>query len=155
MSVNITALPLRLKRVDCEDPHNNYTLKCKRRRLSQPPSPGLAPCLRPQTHSTEHTGPEKLCVSSIGPYILLEATEGTHTYRAIHRITEQEHTCKVSSLTFNIILGIAVFQTVSIVYCFLCGAIITFVFSLLGVFDEEVPWAHCSVHPSAAPWEHL
>ncbi|KAG7319108.1 hypothetical protein KOW79_017582 [Hemibagrus wyckioides] len=100
MSVNITApaLPLRLKRVDCEDPHNNYTLKCKRRRLSQPPSPGLAPCLRPQTHSTEHTGPEKLCVSSIGPYILLEATEGTHTYRAIHRITEQEHTCKVFSM---------------------------------------------------------
>lgn len=98
MSVNLSALalPLQLKRVDCEDPHNNHSLKCKRRRLSQPSSPGLAPCLQPQTLSTEHTGQEKPCVSSIGPYVLLEATDGTHTYRAIHRTTEQEHTCKVS-----------------------------------------------------------
>lgn len=110
MSVNLSVpvLPLQLKRVDCEDTDNTHALKYKRRRLSQPPSPGLAPCLRPQTQSTGHTGPEKLCVSSIGSYILLEATEGTQTFRAIHCITEQEHTCKVSSLSSNIILGIPV-----------------------------------------------
>lgn len=110
MSVNLSApaIPLRLKRVDCDESQNTHALKCKRRRLSQPPSPGLAPCLRPQTPSTEQTGPEKVCVSSIGPYVLLEATEGTQTYRAVHRVTEQEHTCKVSSLSFNMILGISV-----------------------------------------------
>lgn len=110
MSVNLSApaLPMQLKRVDCEDHQNTHTLKCKRRRLSQPPSPGLAPCRRPQTHKTDHTSPEKPCLSSIGPYILLEATEGTQTYRAVHRTTEQEYTCKVSSLSSNMIFGISV-----------------------------------------------
>ncbi|XP_076860367.1 tribbles homolog 3 [Brachyhypopomus gauderio] len=100
MSVNLSTptLPLSLKRVDCEDSHSTDPPKCKRRRLSQPPSPGLAPCLRPLNHSTEHVGPDCHPVSSIGPYILLEATEGTQTYRAVHRVTEQVYTCKVFSM---------------------------------------------------------
>ncbi|XP_062842634.1 tribbles homolog 3 isoform X2 [Trichomycterus rosablanca] len=100
MSVNIStpALPPPLKRVDCEDSHSTHAPKCKRRRLSQPPSPGLAPCLRPQTQIPEQAGPGKLCVSSIGPYVLLEATENSQTYRAVHRVTEQEYTCKVFSI---------------------------------------------------------
>ncbi|XP_007228622.2 tribbles homolog 3 [Astyanax mexicanus] len=100
MSVNLATptLPLRLKRVDCDDSHATETLKCKRRRLSQPPSPGLAPCLRPLTQSSEPSGPENHLVSSIGSYVLLEATEGTQTFRAVHRVTEQEYTCKVFSM---------------------------------------------------------
>lgn len=99
MSLNLTtpSLPLRLKRVDFEDPQDSDAFKCKRPRLSQPPSPGLAPCLRPLSQSHGPAGPEKHCVSHIGPYVLLELTEGTHTYRAVHRITEQEYTCKVST----------------------------------------------------------
>lgn len=97
MSLNLTTptLPLRLKRVDFEDSHDPDAFKCKRPRLSQPPSPGLAPCLRPLSQSHDPPGPEKHCVSQIGPYILLELTEGTQTYRAVHRVTEQEYTCKV------------------------------------------------------------
>lgn len=98
MSLNLTTPtpPLRLKRVDFEDSHDPDAFKCKRPRLSQPPSPGLAPCLRPLSQSHGPTGSEKHCVSHIGPYILLELTEGTQTYRAVHRVTEQEYTCKVS-----------------------------------------------------------
>ncbi|XP_030632163.1 tribbles homolog 3 [Chanos chanos] len=100
MSLNVSspAFPPRLKRVDFEDSQNTDTFKCKRRRLNQPPSPGLAPCLRPLTQTSDHVGSEKHCVSCIGPYILLEATEGAQTYRAVHRVTEQEYTCKVFSM---------------------------------------------------------
>lgn len=102
MSVNISPAPaptrpLRLKRLELDDPQD-YTeaLKCKRPRLSLPPSsPGLAPCLRPLRHSPGPVGSDHHCVSCIGPYLLLEPTEGTETYRAIHRVTEQEYTCKV------------------------------------------------------------
>lgn len=98
MSVNLSTPtpPLRLKRLDFEDSHNTDTFKCKRRRLSQPPSPGLAPCLRPLSQSLEQPGSEKHHVSRIGPYILLEATEGAQTFRAVHQVTEQDYTCKVS-----------------------------------------------------------
>lgn len=98
MSINLSTPtpPLRLKRVDFEDSHNTDTFKCKRRRLSQPPSPGLAPCLRPLSQTLEQPGSEKHHVSRIGPYILLEATEGAQTFRAVHQVTEQEYTCKVS-----------------------------------------------------------
>lgn len=97
MSLNLRtpSLPLRLKRVDFEDPQDPDAFKCKRPRLSQTPSPGLAPCLRPLSQSHGPPVPEKHCVSHIGPYVLLELIEGTHTYRAVHRITEQEYTCKV------------------------------------------------------------
>ncbi|XP_051768116.1 tribbles homolog 3 [Ctenopharyngodon idella] len=100
MSMNLSTPtpPLRLKRVDFEDSHNTDTFKCKRRRLSQPPSPGLAPCLRPLSQSLEQPGAEKHHVSRIGPYILLEATEGAQTFRAAHQVTEQEYTCKVFSI---------------------------------------------------------
>ncbi|MBN3306256.1 TRIB2 protein, partial [Amia calva] len=37
-------------------------------------------------------------VSRVGPYILLEASEGAHSYRAVHSVTEQEYTCKVFSM---------------------------------------------------------
>lgn len=97
MSVNLSSpTPLRLKRVDFEDAHNTDTFKCKRRRLSQPPSPGLAPCLRPLSQSQEQPGSDKHNVSRIGPYVLLEAVEGAQTFRAVHQVTEQEYTCKVS-----------------------------------------------------------
>ncbi|KAJ8259567.1 hypothetical protein GJAV_G00170910 [Gymnothorax javanicus] len=99
MSVNLQTaqrtLPLRLKRLEFEDPLDPDTLKCKRPRLSLPPSPGLAPCLRPLTQSPNPGGAEQHCVSRIGPYILLEASEGTQTYRAVHSVTEAEFTCKV------------------------------------------------------------
>uniref|UniRef100_A0AAZ3QVI0 Protein kinase domain-containing protein n=2 Tax=Oncorhynchus tshawytscha TaxID=74940 RepID=A0AAZ3QVI0_ONCTS len=105
MSVNISPAPaptrpLRLKRLELDDPQD-YTeaLKCKRPRLSLPPSsPGLAPCLRPLRHSPGPVGADHHCVSCIGPYVLLEPTEGTETYRAVHRVTEQEYTCKVFSM---------------------------------------------------------
>ncbi|XP_069035533.1 tribbles homolog 3 [Lepisosteus oculatus] len=101
MSVNLQpaprALPLRLKRLDFEDPLDSDTPKCKRPRLSQPPSPGLAPCLRPLAQSPSPSGAEHR-VSCIGPYILLEAAEGAGSFRAVHRVTEQEYTCKVFSM---------------------------------------------------------
>nr|XP_015220531.1 PREDICTED: tribbles homolog 3-like [Lepisosteus oculatus] len=101
MSVNLQpaprALPLRLKRLDFEDPLDSDTPKCKRPRLSQPPSPGLAPCLRPLAQSPSPSGAEHR-VSCIGPYILLEAGEGAGSFRAVHRVTEQEYTCKGISL---------------------------------------------------------
>ncbi|KAJ8259261.1 hypothetical protein COCON_G00182730 [Conger conger] len=101
MSVNLQTaprtLPLRLKRLEFEDPLDTDTLKCKRPRLSLPPFPGLAPCLRPLTQSPSPGSAEQHCVSRIGPYILLEATEGTQTYRAVHSVTEAEFSCKVFS----------------------------------------------------------
>ncbi|XP_028855046.1 tribbles homolog 3 [Denticeps clupeoides] len=100
MSVNLVTptLPLRLKRVDFEDAHDSGAFKCKRPRLSQPPSPGLAPCLRPLSQSPGPADPGDHCVSRIGPYVLLEPTEGTQTYRAVHHVTEQEYICKVTSV---------------------------------------------------------
>uniref|UniRef100_A0AAZ3NQI4 Protein kinase domain-containing protein n=2 Tax=Oncorhynchus tshawytscha TaxID=74940 RepID=A0AAZ3NQI4_ONCTS len=103
MSVNISSpapaptRPLRLKRLELDDPQDDTeALKCKRPRLSLPPSsPGLAPCLRPLSHSADS---DQHCVSCIGPYVLLEPTEGTETYRAFHRVTEQEYTCRVFSM---------------------------------------------------------
>ncbi|KPP57733.1 tribbles3-like [Scleropages formosus] len=103
MSVNMQSgpytLPLRLKRVDFEEPLDGDAPKRKRPRLSQPPSPGLAPCLRLRTQSLSAGGPEQPCASRIGPYILLEMTEGTHTHRAVHSVTEKEYTCKVFSMS--------------------------------------------------------
>ncbi|XP_023701207.2 tribbles homolog 3 isoform X1 [Paramormyrops kingsleyae] len=99
MSVNLQpgpcTLPLRLKRVDFEESLDADTPKCKRPRLSQPPSPGLAPCLRPLTQSPRPSGGEQPSASRIGPYILLEKMEGSQIHRAVHSVTEKEYTCKV------------------------------------------------------------
>lgn len=120
MSVNVQTaprtLPLRLKRLELEDPLDTDSLKCKRPRLSLPPSPGLAPCLRPLTQSPTPGSAEQPCVSRIGPYILLEATEGAQTYRAVHSVTEAEFSCKVSaagipgcSFVFLLLLAVRIF----------------------------------------------
>lgn len=103
MSVNLTsasaasAPPLCLKRAGLDDPEQEV-LKCKRPRLAPPPCPGLAPCIRPHSHSPAPPSADSQCVSSIGPYVLLEPCEGAETYRAIHRVTEQQYTCKVFPL---------------------------------------------------------
>ena len=102
MSVNLTsspatsAPPLCLKRAGLDDPEQEVQ-KHKRPRLAPPPFPGLAPCLRPRSHSPAPPCADSQCVSSIGPYILLEPCEGAETFRAIHRVTEQQYTCKVHS----------------------------------------------------------
>ncbi|KAK1157671.1 hypothetical protein AOXY_G23807 [Acipenser oxyrinchus oxyrinchus] len=87
-------LPLRLKRLDFEDPKDTDTPKCKRPRFSQPPSsPGLPPLSQsPCPGVPDHS------ISRVGPYVLLEATEGGHSYSAVHSITEREYTCKVLSM---------------------------------------------------------
>ncbi|MGH0171103.1 UNVERIFIED_CONTAM: hypothetical protein FKN15_060129 [Acipenser sinensis] len=87
-------LPLRLKRLDFEDLTDTDTPKCKHPRFSQPPSsPGLPPLSQsPCPGVSDHS------ISRVGPYVLLEATEGGHSYSAVHSVTEQEYTCKVLSM---------------------------------------------------------
>lgn len=86
-------LPLRLKRLDFEDPKDTDTPKCKRPCFSQPPSsPGLPPLSQsPCPGVSDHS------ISRVGPYVLLEATEGGHSYSAVHSVTEREYTCKVGT----------------------------------------------------------
>ncbi|XP_062327151.1 tribbles homolog 3 [Osmerus eperlanus] len=103
MSVNLTSTPatsaplLCLKRAGLDDPEQEVQ-KHKRPRLAPPPCTGLAPYLRPRSHSPVPPCADSHCVSSIGPYILLEPCEGAETFRAIHRVTEQQYTCKVFPL---------------------------------------------------------
>uniref|UniRef100_A0A8C0IVN5 Tribbles pseudokinase 3 n=1 Tax=Chelonoidis abingdonii TaxID=106734 RepID=A0A8C0IVN5_CHEAB len=70
------------KRLDFEDTADSEPSKPKRPRLA--PVSGLTPCLQPLVQSPR-----------IGPYILLEPREGGHSYRAVHRHTETEYSCKV------------------------------------------------------------
>uniref|UniRef100_A0A8C0IVN6 Tribbles pseudokinase 3 n=1 Tax=Chelonoidis abingdonii TaxID=106734 RepID=A0A8C0IVN6_CHEAB len=72
------------KRLDFEDTADSEPSKPKRPRLA--PVSGLTPCLQPLVQSPR-----------IGPYILLEPREGGHSYRAVHRHTETEYSCKVQS----------------------------------------------------------
>ncbi|XP_026579043.1 tribbles homolog 3 [Pseudonaja textilis] len=56
--------------------------------------PGPSRCLQPLPQCPPATD-EGLTITQIGPYILLEPTEGGCTYRAVNRHTEAELTCKV------------------------------------------------------------
>uniref|UniRef100_A0A8D0HQY2 Tribbles pseudokinase 3 n=1 Tax=Sphenodon punctatus TaxID=8508 RepID=A0A8D0HQY2_SPHPU len=82
---------LRKKRLDLDDTPSANAPKAKRARLKPPP--GLTPCLQPLAQSPRAT--EDSRISQIGPYILLEPKEGRGCYRAVHRHTEVECTCKV------------------------------------------------------------
>uniref|UniRef100_A0A8C6X192 Tribbles pseudokinase 3 n=1 Tax=Naja naja TaxID=35670 RepID=A0A8C6X192_NAJNA len=56
--------------------------------------PGPSRCLQPLPQGPPATD-QSLTIAQIGPYILLEPTEGGRTYRAVNRHTEAELTCKV------------------------------------------------------------
>ncbi|KAM4612506.1 tribbles homolog 3 [Polymixia lowei] len=97
MSVGVATArsQLCLKRL-LDEPQDHF-LKCKRTRLTPPPSsPGLSPCLRPRSPAPQQTHSQSL--SSIGPYFLIEPYEGAETYRAVHKHTQQQYTCKVLPL---------------------------------------------------------
>ncbi|XP_042320734.1 tribbles homolog 3 [Sceloporus undulatus] len=83
---------LRKKRLDIDDASGADDPQPKR----QCPNPvqGLAPCLQPLACSPPIPDQDPR-VSQIGPYLLLEPTEGGCCYRAVNRQTEAEYTCKV------------------------------------------------------------
>ncbi|XP_066479958.1 tribbles homolog 3 [Tiliqua scincoides] len=80
------------KQLDVDDVSEAAFPEPKRPRFS--PLPVLAPCLQPLACSPPPTAQDTR-VSRLGPYILLEAMEGGCCYRAVHRHTEAEYTCKV------------------------------------------------------------
>ncbi|XP_063003491.1 tribbles homolog 3 [Elgaria multicarinata webbii] len=82
----------RNKRLDFDDASEADIPEAKRPRLGL--LPGLAPCLQPLAHCPPAPDQESK-VSQIGPYVLLEATDGGRCYRAVNRHTEAEYTCKV------------------------------------------------------------
>nr|XP_056701147.1 tribbles homolog 3 [Euleptes europaea] len=82
----------RKKRLDFDGVSEGDGPQTKRPRLG--PLPGPTPCLQPLAHSLP-AKEQDFGVSQIGPYLLLEATEGGRCYRAVHRHTEAEYTCKV------------------------------------------------------------
>eukprot|EP00062_Callorhinchus_milii_P022399 gi/632980139/ref/XP_007906865.1/ PREDICTED: tribbles homolog 3 [Callorhinchus milii] len=86
-------LPARLKRLDFDYPDDPDLPKCKRARLSQPSIPALTPCLAFPS-PTPSPNPDT-SVSRIGSYVLLNPTDNSSSYRAVHTHTEQEHVCKV------------------------------------------------------------
>lgn len=96
MSLNVQVIPavspLRKKRLDFEDPPDSEAPKPKRPRLS--PVSGLTPCLQPLAR-TPCAADQDSRVLQIGPYILLEPQDGGRSYRAVHRPTETEYSCKV------------------------------------------------------------
>ncbi|XP_063152914.1 tribbles homolog 3 [Candoia aspera] len=65
----------------------------KRPRLDRLPGP--TPSLRPLPPRCPPAADQGLTAAQIGPYILLEPTEGGRCYRAVNRHTEEELTCKV------------------------------------------------------------
>ncbi|KAH0619303.1 hypothetical protein JD844_019275 [Phrynosoma platyrhinos] len=83
---------LRKKRLEVEDALEADDPQPKRQRPD--PVQGLTPCLQPLACSPS-TPNQDLRVSQIGPYLLLEPTEGGRCYRAVNRQTEAEYTCKV------------------------------------------------------------
>ncbi|XP_060089175.1 tribbles homolog 3 [Heteronotia binoei] len=88
----LAAATLLKKRLDFDDAPEGDGPQRKRPRLG--PLPGPTPCLQPLANPPP--APEQdLGVSQIGPYLLLEATEGERCYRAVRRDTEAEYTCKV------------------------------------------------------------
>ncbi|XP_037668200.1 tribbles homolog 3 [Choloepus didactylus] len=67
-----------------------------RKRAQSGPQPREAPCLLPLSPPpTPVLAPAVTTASQLGPYILLEPKEGGRAYRALHRPTGTEYTCKV------------------------------------------------------------
>ncbi|XP_008254396.2 tribbles homolog 3 isoform X2 [Oryctolagus cuniculus] len=78
------------KRLELDD---DLDTRCpiRKRARSGPPS-GPSPCLLPLSPDP---APAVAPASRIGPYVLLEPKEGGRAYRALHRPTGVEYTCKV------------------------------------------------------------
>ncbi|XP_028667821.1 tribbles homolog 3 [Erpetoichthys calabaricus] len=94
VSLQMASRTLQKKRLDLEDPADVEGPKLKRPRLAQLPSPSLTPCLQAPIESpVVEAKNQSIC--SIGPYVLLEATEGAQCYWAVHRSSEEQYTCKV------------------------------------------------------------
>ncbi|XP_025067970.1 tribbles homolog 3 [Alligator sinensis] len=84
--------PLRKKRLDSGEAPDAESPKAKRPRLG--PLPGFVPCLQPLAPSRSNEEHDAR-VLQIGPYVLLEPRDGGRSYRAVHRPTEAEYSCKV------------------------------------------------------------
>ncbi|XP_061486836.1 tribbles homolog 3 isoform X2 [Rhineura floridana] len=84
--------PEKKQRLDFDDASQAGTPEAKRPRLG--PLPGLTPCLQLLARPLPAKDQDSR-ISQIGPYILLEASDGGCCYRAVHRHTEAEYTCKV------------------------------------------------------------
>ncbi|XP_034979701.1 tribbles homolog 3 [Zootoca vivipara] len=89
----VVASQKKQQRLDLDDASETSIPEAKRPRLSLLPSP--SPCLQPLASSLLPATDRESRISQIGPYILLEATEGGRCYRAVDRHTEAEYTCKV------------------------------------------------------------
>nr|XP_060627844.1 tribbles homolog 3 [Anolis sagrei ordinatus] len=84
---------LRKKRLDIEDTTSTAENPQPKRRCLDPVE-GRTPCLQPLACSPPAQDQDPR-VSQIGPYVLLEPTEGGRCFRAVNRQTEAEYTCKV------------------------------------------------------------
>ncbi|XP_032073117.1 tribbles homolog 3 [Thamnophis elegans] len=80
------------RRLCCEKASKAGGSAPKRPRVDKLPGP--SPCLQPLPQGPP-AADRGLTITRIGPYVLLEPTEGGRTYRAVNRHTEAELTCKV------------------------------------------------------------
>ncbi|XP_019365295.1 PREDICTED: tribbles homolog 3 [Gavialis gangeticus] len=86
------AAPLGEKRLGSEEAPATESPNAKRPRLGPDPLPGFVPCLQAPARGTEG---HDTSVLQIGPYVLLEPRDGGRSYRAAHRPTGAEYSCKV------------------------------------------------------------
>lgn len=84
--------PLSKKRLDSGEAPDAKSPEAKRPRLG--PLLGFVPCLQPLAPSPSAEEHDTR-VLQIGPYVLLEPRDGGRSYRAVHRPTEAEYSCKV------------------------------------------------------------
>ncbi|XP_067164073.1 LOW QUALITY PROTEIN: tribbles homolog 3 [Apteryx mantelli] len=82
----------RAKGQELEDSPEPAPPKPKRPRLC--PVPGLSPCLQPLARAP-HAVDRDAWLLRLGPYVLLEPRDGGRSYRAVHRSTEAEYSCRV------------------------------------------------------------
>uniref|UniRef100_A0A8B9S387 Tribbles pseudokinase 3 n=1 Tax=Apteryx owenii TaxID=8824 RepID=A0A8B9S387_APTOW len=84
----------RAKGQELEDSPKPAPPKPKRPRLC--PVPGLSPCRQPLARAP-HAADRDARLLRLGPYVLLEPRDGGRSYRAVHRSTEAEYSCKVGA----------------------------------------------------------
>ncbi|XP_006881472.1 PREDICTED: tribbles homolog 3 [Elephantulus edwardii] len=86
--------PSRKKRLELD---SDLEAKCPaQKRTRSLPQPWLPPCLQPLSPPpAPDPAPAEAAASRLGPYVLLEPEEGGRAYRALHRPTATEYTCKV------------------------------------------------------------
>ncbi|XP_004433916.1 PREDICTED: tribbles homolog 3 [Ceratotherium simum simum] len=88
------AAPSRKKRLELDD--NLDTEAPTRKQARSGPPPRLPPCPLPLSPPPAPLrAPAVTTASRLGPYVLLEPEEGGQAYRALHRPTGAEYTCKV------------------------------------------------------------